>query len=382
MRPATIGATAPFPFSTSASISARSSRRSSAARSAKTYGWHYGFAAAGVGMTLGLAIYLAATPTLPRDAFVRRDTSQQPLDRADWRAIGALLVLFIPVSLFWATYEQQGNTIALWADGFTDRHVVRRGNPGHLVPGVQSVHDLRLHAVHRRALAPAGRNASPRPWSSWRSAVCSTPRRGCSWRAAAQRNGRRPGELALAVRLFVVITVGELYLSPTSLSLVTKVAPAGVLSMMMGVWLATSFVGGFLAGYLGTFWSAMSKPGFFLMLAVISAAAGLFDRAGEPAAARRAARLVIFFSAENRSPVFGIMRAAARHIARPANGRRIPTRSGNRDRPAAACGRTADLVREAMHDLRHPPGEALRLPHPAQALVPNSSPAIRSCRFL
>jgi POT family proton-dependent oligopeptide transporter len=45
--------------------------------------------------------------------------------------------------------------------------------------------------------------------------------------------------------------------------------------MMMGVWLATSFVGGFLAGYLGTFWSNLSKPDFFLMLAVISALAGL-----------------------------------------------------------------------------------------------------------
>ena len=73
-----------------------------------------------------------------------------------------------------------------------------------------------------------------------------------------------------------MITVGELYLSPTGLSLVTKVAPARMLSMMMGVWLSTSFVGGFLAGYLGTFWSSMGKPGFFLMLAVISAAAGLF----------------------------------------------------------------------------------------------------------
>ena len=71
---------------------------------------------------------------------------------------------------------------------------------------------------------------------------------------------------------FVVITVGELYLSPTSLSLVTKVAPAGLLSMMMGVWLATSFFGNFLAGYLGTFWSSMSKPNFFLLLALISAA--------------------------------------------------------------------------------------------------------------
>ena len=44
--------------------------------------------------------------------------------------------------------------------------------------------------------------------------------------------------------------------------------------MMMGVWLATSFYGGFLAGYLGSFWSSMAKSDFFLMLAVISALAG------------------------------------------------------------------------------------------------------------
>ena len=69
--------------------------------------------------------------------------------------------------------------------------------------------------------------------------------------------------------------VGELYLSPVGLSLVTKVAPARILSMMMGVWLATSFTGGFLAGYLGSFWSRMEKPEFFLMVAGIAALAGL-----------------------------------------------------------------------------------------------------------
>ena len=35
----------------------------------------------------------------------------------------ALLVLFLPNTLFWATYEQQGNTIALWADDYTDRTI-------------------------------------------------------------------------------------------------------------------------------------------------------------------------------------------------------------------------------------------------------------------
>jgi POT family proton-dependent oligopeptide transporter len=86
-------------------------------------GWHYGFAAAGVGMTLGLIIYLAATPNLPKDAFAKRAVPRTPLDRTAWQSIIALLLLFAPVSLFWATYEQQGNTIALWADQFTDRHV-------------------------------------------------------------------------------------------------------------------------------------------------------------------------------------------------------------------------------------------------------------------
>jgi len=56
---------------------------------------------------------------------------------------------------------------------------------------------------------------------------------------------------------------------------VTKVAPLRLLSMLMGVWLSTCFIGGFLAGYLGTFWSSMAKSDFFLMLAIISAVAGV-----------------------------------------------------------------------------------------------------------
>jgi POT family proton-dependent oligopeptide transporter len=72
---------------------------------------------------------------------------------------------------------------------------------------------------------------------------------------------------------FIVITVGELYLSPTGLSLVSKIAPARFLSMLMGVWLATSFTGNFIAGWLGSFWSGMDKAHFFLMIAIIAGVA-------------------------------------------------------------------------------------------------------------
>src|SRR5258708_34361876 len=74
---------------------------------------------------------------------------------------------------------------------------------------------------------------------------------------------------------FAIITIGELYLSPTGLSLVSKVAPARVLSLMMGVWLATSFVGNFLAGFLGSYWSSMEKATFFLMIAGVAGFPGL-----------------------------------------------------------------------------------------------------------
>jgi POT family proton-dependent oligopeptide transporter len=74
---------------------------------------------------------------------------------------------------------------------------------------------------------------------------------------------------------FAVVTIGELYLSPIGLSLVSKVAPARLVSRLMGVWLGTSFVGNFLAGYLGSFYSTMDKTRFFLMIAAVVAFAGL-----------------------------------------------------------------------------------------------------------
>jgi POT family proton-dependent oligopeptide transporter len=93
--------------------------------------------------------------------------------------------------------------------------------------------------------------------------------------AAAHAAGAGQASWLWLLAFFIVITAGELYLSPVGLSLVTKVAPRHLLSLMMGVWLATNFIAGFLAGYLGTFWSSMSKDHFFLMLAAISLAAGL-----------------------------------------------------------------------------------------------------------
>jgi proton-dependent oligopeptide transporter, POT family len=235
-------------------------------------GWHYGFAAAGFGMTAGLVIYLLATPHLPKDAFGRRKSPAASIDKDARRSIFALLLLFVPVSLFWATYEQQGNSIALWADQFTDRRLFGGEIP---VTWFQAFNPFMIFAFTPFIVAFWRYQGPNEPSTTMKLAI------GCFLTAlaylvmalAAWNVGAGKASWAWLLAYFIIITIGELYLSPTSLSLVTKIAPASLLSMMMGIWLATSFVGNFLAGYLGSFWSSMGKVEFFLMLAIISGTA-------------------------------------------------------------------------------------------------------------
>ncbi len=246
-------------------------------------GWHYGFSAAGVGMTIGLAIYLYAMPSLPPDELhkaMATHTEKKPLTGAEWKAVIALIALFLPVTLFWATYEQQGNTIALWADDRTDRTIDLIVWHGEIpTTWFQAFNPFMIFAFTPFIIAlwarqaKRGREPSTVIKMSLGCFLCALSyiiMAGAAWVAA--------GDSASWLWLFayfVVITIGELYLSPIGLSLVSKVAPARMVSMLMGVWLATSFVGNFLAGWLGSFWSSMDKAEFFLMIAGVVAFAGL-----------------------------------------------------------------------------------------------------------
>jgi POT family proton-dependent oligopeptide transporter len=245
-------------------------------------GWHYGFAAAGVGMLIGLAIYLYALPFLPPDQLPQVVTHNQrtPFDRSEWRSIIALLALFVPNTLFWATFEQMGNTTILWADADTDRTIGVFG----LSAQIPTTWFLAFDPFMIFAFTPfvvalwawqAARGTEPSTITKMAFGCCGVAVANLVMVLAALHAGGGQASWLWLLGYFVVITLGELYLSPVGLSLVTKVAPARILSMMMGVWLATSFTGGFLAGYIGSFWNRMEKPEFFLMVAAIAALAGL-----------------------------------------------------------------------------------------------------------
>ena len=246
-------------------------------------GWHYGFAAAGVGMCIGLSIYLYALPLLPPDELHKARAAhveRKPLDRDQWRAIVALLVLFVPTTLFWATYEQMGNTTILWIDTNVDRSIDLFG----WTAQIPTTWFLAFNPFMIFAFTPfvitlwkrqAGRRTEPSTITKMALGCFGVTAANLVKAFAAFHAGSGQASWLWVLGSIAIITVGELYLSPVGLSLVTKVAPARILSMMMGVWLATSFTGGFLAGWLGSFWSRMEKPHFFLMIAAISALAGV-----------------------------------------------------------------------------------------------------------
>ncbi len=253
-------------------------------------GWHYGFTAAGVGMTIALAIYLYAMPTLPPDELhkaMAAGIEHKPLDRNERRGILALIALFVPTTLFWATYEQQGNTIVLWTDDYTDRTINLILWHGEIpITWFQAFNPFLIFVFTPFIIAlwawQARRGREPSTVTKMSIGCFGVTLANLIMVAAAWQAAGDEASWLWLLAYFVVITLGELYLSPIGLSLVSKVAPARMVSMLMGLWLATSFTGNLIAGWLGSFWSSMDKTTFFLMIAgialIASAVILAFDR--------------------------------------------------------------------------------------------------------
>jgi len=250
---------------------------------AALYGWHWGFGAAGVGMCVGLAVYVAGRRHLaPDDLAVRRGASAPAAAPASFtpperRRIGALIALCALNVVFWAVYEQQGNTMQLWADEQT----VWPTFFGWQVPSpwYQSFNPFMIFVFTPLLALLWGHQAAKRaePSSVTKMAI------GCLlaglsfivMAAGARVIGGGRGSLFWPFATTLLLTIGELYLSPVGLSLVTKVAPPRIVSMMMGVWLASSFFGNYLSGYIGTWYERLPREGFFLLLTGLGIAAGL-----------------------------------------------------------------------------------------------------------
>jgi POT family proton-dependent oligopeptide transporter len=250
-------------------------------------GWGYGFGSAGVGMLAGLGIYTLGQRTLAPDNVMKKKAASEDIavseqkkqeeaeakgfTKDEWgRIIGLCTLCFLNV-LFWGVYEQQGNTLAYWADENTDRVIL-----GWSVPGswLQAVNPAMIFLFTPFIVSFWKRQAAKgkEPSSVAKMAMgCGIMGIGYALMAlAAIVSHAQNASVLWLVGATMLLTLGELYLSPVGLSLVTKVAPTRVVSMMMGMWFISSFLGNYLEGFLATYWTKMEKSTFFFMLMGLS----------------------------------------------------------------------------------------------------------------
>lgn len=315
---------------------------------ATNYGWHYGFAAAGVGMAIGIALYLLAGNQLgdigglTPEAEAEKPASQSMFvkglggvvlllaalvglmalgvipstaeavtvvytvvlfsivaglfgwlfTRDYWteverKRLMLIGLLFIGAAIFWAAFEQAGSSLNLFAQEATDRTV---GDWLAWIPGL-------------------GDGVIPAAWFQSANAFfifTIAPVVAAIW-VALGRRGKDPssptkfgigltllglgfvvmvfagmaagsGELVSPwwlILTYLLHTLGELTLSPVGLSAMTKLAPARVSSLMMGVWFLGASVGNFLAGYIASFYEVLELSSFMGLVAAIAIAAGV-----------------------------------------------------------------------------------------------------------
>lgn len=242
------------------------------------YGWHWGFGAAGVGMCLGLAIYVAGSRHLaPVDAVV-----DEPIAPAASRHQLAFLVgAGVAVILFRTAYEQTGNTLALWADTAVDRHAF-----GWQVPAtwLQSLNPLFVFALTPLLVAFWNRRggsvspAAPLAKMAFGAFVVATSFVLLAAVASQSDAGGAPVHWLWLVAFFAVLTFGELYILPVGLGMFAQLALPGFGATTIAAWFLAAFAGNLLSGVVGTWWSHLSPAAFFLAMAAIAAVSGALLR--------------------------------------------------------------------------------------------------------
>jgi len=238
------------------------------------YGWHYGFGAAGIGMCLGLAVYVAGTRHLAPDTAVAEAPAAPEASR---HQLLFLLGAGLAVIVFRVAYEQTGNTLALWADTAVDRRALSWLVP---VTWFQSLNPLFVFVMtpllvafwNRRggAVSPA---APLGKMSFGALAVAASYVLLALVSRSAEANGAPVHWLWLVV-FFAVLTYGELYILPVGLGMFAQLALPRFGATTIAAWFLAAFAGNLLSGVVGTWWSHLTPAAFFLAMAAIAALSG------------------------------------------------------------------------------------------------------------
>ncbi|MGQ3092460.1 MAG: peptide MFS transporter [Roseateles sp.] len=242
----------------------------------EVYGWHVGFGAAGIGMCIGLAIYVLGGRHLPPDRPRAAEPASGRPAQLSGGAFVPLLLVGLAVVVFRAGYEQSGNTLAVWAEASVDRVAWGMTVP---VTWMQSLNPLLVFlftpfvvAGWRRA---AQRGREPSSLAKMALGAAGVALAYLMLALLAASHGSAPVNMGWVAAFFAVYTLAELYILPVGLGLFARLAPTGMGATIIAAWFLASFGGNLLSGVVGRYMAPLGAAGFFVLLAGITGAAAL-----------------------------------------------------------------------------------------------------------
>ena len=255
-------------------------------------GWHWGFGSAAVGMILGITAYQVFRSRylegigLPPERVPRaaETPAQVRLSRVEWQRIGVIAILaFVGNIAFWTAFEQAGSSMNVFAAQSTDRTLwgllesafpatwYQAVNPAVVIIFAPILAWLWVFLGERRLNPSTPMKFAIGLWLLGLAFLAMV------FGAMEARSDGLAGAHWLLIT-FVVYTWGELCLSPVGLSMVTKLAPARLQSMLMGVWFFSFSLSNLLAGLVARYSIRLKSgeatflidglPGFYLLLVV------------------------------------------------------------------------------------------------------------------
>jgi POT family proton-dependent oligopeptide transporter len=292
----------------------------------QTINWHWGFGLAGIGMTLGLIQYTLGGkflgsaglyPVPPRDAAEAHAQKRwlwigivgtaaaigllallsasgavavTPeaianlvglllivlsggvftwlLRAGDWTPVEkkrfiVIVVLFLASALFWSAFEQAGSTLNLFAERSTEKTIFGYSYPASWFQSINSLFIIALAPLMAWLWVRLGSKEPSSPAKfAWGLILVGLGFVVMVMAGLRAQSGAQVSALWLWLT-YLLHTVGELCLSPVGLSAFTKLAPARVAGLMMGVWFLSTSIGDYLGGRMASFYESFSLPALF-----------------------------------------------------------------------------------------------------------------------
>jgi POT family proton-dependent oligopeptide transporter len=198
----------------------------------------------------------------------RKSAAAEPLTRDEWHRVLAILVMGFFVIFFWMGFEQAGGTMNLFADQLTDRNLGGWEIPASYFQAINPLGIVIMGPGIAAMWLAIDRSRWALPTPAKMSLGMVILGLGFIVLAIAQKRADLVGKVGPQWLFFVYVlhTIGELCLSPVGLSMVTKLAPARVAALMMGIWYLANAAANYLAGILEELLKGSSFPLYWFLV--------------------------------------------------------------------------------------------------------------------